>query len=113
MKYVAIYRAPQAVIEEWMKKPEAERNAEQKKMEADWQAWKQAHASMIKESAGLGKNTQVSSSGATPAKNDLMMYTIVEAETPEAAADIFKNHPHLMIPQATIDIMPSNSMPGM
>lgn len=113
MKYVAIYRAPQSIIEDWMKKPEAERNAEMKQMEGDWQAWKQKFAVMIKESAGLGKNTQVSSSGATPLKNDLMMYTVVEAETPEAAAEIFRNHPHLAIPQATIDIMPSNSMPDM
>ena len=113
MKYIAIYRAPLTVIDEWMKKPEAERKAEEQKIQAAWQTWGQSHASMIKESAGLGKNTQVSSAGAAPARNDLMMYTIVEAATPEAAAEIFKGHPHLMIPDATIDIMPSNAMPGM
>lgn len=113
MKYIAIYRAPQSVMEEWMKKPQEERDVEQKKMEADWQTWQQKNSSMIKETAGLGKNIQVTSTGAAPMKNDLMMYTVVEAETPEAAAEIFKDHPHLVIPEATIDIMPSTPVPGM
>lgn len=113
MKFYAIYRAPQAVIAEWMQKPEAERKAEEQKMTAEWQEWARTHSSMITESAGLGKTKQVSASGVADVKNDLMMYTIVDAESAEAAAEIFTGHPHLAIPQATIDIMPANVIPGM
>ena len=113
MKYVAIYRAPQSVMEDWMKLPQEERDAQQKKMEADWDVWTQKNAAAIKESAGLGKNVQATAAGAAAVNNDLMMFTIVEAETPEEAAEIFKGHPHFAIPQATIDIMPYNVIPGM
>lgn len=34
-----------------------------------------------------------------------MLYSIVEAESHEAAAQAFENHPHLQIPQASIEIM--------
>ncbi len=112
MKFYAIYRAPQTVIEEWMKKPEEERKAEEQKMMGEWQVWAEKNKGMIVESAGLGKTKQVTGSGVADVKNDLMMYTIVEAETPEAAAEIFKGHPHLMIPGSTIDVMNSNIIPG-
>lgn len=113
MKFYAIYRAPQAVIDEWLKKPEAERKVEEQKMMVEWQEWAKKHSAMIKESAGLGKTKQITSGGTAEVKNDLMMYTIVEADSAEAAAAIFEGHPHLVIPQATIDVMPANSMPGM
>ena len=88
-KFYAIYRTPVSVIEGWMSTPEAERKELQLKMEGDWQAWQKDHASMIVESAGLGKTQIVTSSGVTPAKNDLMMYTIVNAESAEEAEKIF------------------------
>jgi hypothetical protein len=112
-KFYAIYKTPVSVIEGWMTTPEAERKAMQTKMEAEWQAWAQEHASMIEESAGLGKTQIVSPSGITSAKNDLMMYTIVNADSAEEAAKIFVGHPHLQIPQSTIEIMEANKMPGM
>ena len=112
-KFYAIYRTPVAVIEGWMETPEAERKTMQEKMESDWQAWQEKHASMIEESAGLGKTQIVSPSGIMSAKNDLMMYTIVNADSAESAAEIFIGHPHLQIPQSSIEIMEINKMPGM
>jgi hypothetical protein len=41
------------------------------------------------------------------------LYAIVEAESHEAAANAFKNHPHLTIPQASIEIMAINPLQGM
>jgi len=96
-----------------MNTPEAERKEMQTKMEGDWQAWQKEHASMIEESAGLGKTQVVTSSGITHAKNDLMMYTIVNADSADEAAKIFIGHPHLQIPQSSIEIMEANKMPGM
>ena len=112
-KFYAIYKTPVSVIEGWMNTPEAERKTMQAKMESDWQAWQKEHDSMIVESAGLGKTQIVSSSGITEAKNDLMMYTIVNADSAEEAAKIFIGHPHLQIPQSSIEIMEANKMPGM
>ena len=68
---------------------------------------------LFEESAGLGKTQVVSTSVVTQAKNDLMMYTIVNADSAEYAAKIFVGHPHLQIPQSSIEIMEANKMPGM
>ncbi len=105
--------APVAVLGEWMKKPEEERKAEEAKMKADWDAWAAAHKDALKETAGAGKTKRVSTQGVADALNDVMMYSFVEAETPEAAAAMFIGHPHLGIPNAWIDVMPANVLPGM
>jgi hypothetical protein len=37
-----------------------------------------------------------------------MMYSFIEAESHEAAADMFKEHPHFGIPGAWIEVMAVN-----
>lgn len=106
--------APASVLEEWMKQPEEVRKPLETKMQAEWGTWMVAHKSMFSGiTAGVGKTKRVSTNGIEDVKNDIMLYSVVEAETPEAAADAFKNHPHFGIPGATIEIMPINPLPGM
>jgi hypothetical protein len=40
------------------------------------------------------------------------LYSFVEAESHDAAARIFENHPHLQIPQSSIEIMHVRPMTG-
>ena len=42
-----------------------------------------------------------------------MLYSIVEAASHEDAAKSFENHPHLQIPQASIQIMEIRPTSGM
>lgn len=112
--YMVLYKAPVRVLDEWMKADEATRKAEEAKMQAEWGTWMAAHAGALKgTTAGLGKTKVVTSAGTTDTKNDLMLYSMVEAESPEAAAQMFAGHPHLSIPEASIEIMPVNPLPGM
>lgn len=113
MKYIALYRTPVAVLEAWMQKPEEERKDAETKMMAEWDAWLKANAAHLVETDSAGKNQRVSPSGIEQVKNDIMMFSIVEAESDEAVAQMFVNHPHFGIPEATIDIMPMKSMSGM
>ncbi len=46
------------------------------------------------------------------ARNDIMMYQIVQANSADEAAKMFVGHPHFGIPQATIDVMPLKAMEG-
>jgi hypothetical protein len=39
-----------------------------------------------------------------------MLYSIIEAESHEAAAKAFESHPHLGIPQSSIEITAIRSM---
>jgi len=109
-KFMVLYMAPARVIAKWMQKPESERKEADTKMRADWDAWMKEHSSLIKETSAAGKTKRVSASGVTDVANDIMLYSIVEGESPEAVAEVFASHPHLGIPEATIEVMSVRSM---
>ena len=102
--------APTAAIQEWMKKPEAERKDEETKMKTEWNVWMTAHADTVLNTIALGKTKRVSTSGVEDVKNDMMLSSYVQGETLEAVAEIFKDHPHFGIPGATIEVMEARPM---
>lgn len=102
--------APAVSIEEWVKKPEAERKDAETKMKADWDAWTAAHADTVMKTIALGKTKRVSTSGVHDVKNDMMLSSYAQGKSLEAVADLFKDHPHLGIPGATIEIMETRPM---
>lgn len=109
-KFLVLFLAPTSTIDEWMKKPQEERAEAEKKMKAEWDVWMAAHSSMFKETNSAGKTKRVTASGVEDSRNDIMMYSVVEAESHEAAAKAFEGHPHFGIPQASIEVMAIRSM---
>jgi hypothetical protein len=106
MKYFCVlYMAPVAELDKWMKTPEKERNTVEATMRAEWNLWLKAHANNVKNTIGLGQAKRVDANGISDSKNGIMLSSYVEAESSEAAAKLFTDHPHLKIPGATIDIM--------
>jgi hypothetical protein len=103
--FLVHFLAPTSSIDEWMKKPEEERKAEEKKMKEEWDVWTAAHSGMIKETKAAGKAKRVTSAGVADSRNELMLYSIIEAESHEAAAKAFEGHPHFAIPEASIEVM--------
>jgi hypothetical protein len=63
--------------------------------------------------AGVGKTKRVSAGGTSDTKNDIMLYAIIEASSHEAAARAFEGHPHLQIPQSSIEVMEIHPLPRM
>lgn len=112
MKFFVMYQMPHAGLDEWLKLPEEERKGQEQQMHSEWNAWMAIHTAAITETAGVGKPKRVTKNGIDDARNDLMMYSFVEAESLEAAADMFKDHPHFGIPGASIDVMPVNKNIG-
>jgi hypothetical protein len=105
-KYLVLYLAPTTVLDDWMKKDPKEREAAEKKMQQEWQQWSRDHAQIFDdEDAGVGKTKVVNPQGVSDSRNDVMLYATVEADSHDEAAKLFKDHPHLQIPQATIEIM--------
>lgn len=104
---------PIAGLEAWLAKPEEERKSEDDRMMKLWQEWMQAHGDKLAETGGAGKTKRATSDGIKDAKNDVMLYSWVEAETHEEAAALFDGHPHLQIPGAWIDITEATKLPGM
>jgi hypothetical protein len=61
----------------------------------------------------LGKTKKVSTDGITDISNQLAAFTVVRADSHEAAAAMFRNHPHFAIfPGDSVEIMPILSIPG-
>ncbi len=108
MKYLVTYQMPHTGLDAWMQLPEAERKAQETQMQSEWNAWLQSHKSAMLETAGVGKPKRVTAGGVEDARNDLMMYSFVEAESLEAAAAMFENHPHFGIPGGSIEVMSVN-----
>jgi hypothetical protein len=98
------------VLDEWMKTSPEVREAEEKKMRTEWDAWMSAHAGMIKETNSGGKTKRVTSSGVADVRNEIMLYSIIEAESHDVAAKAYEGHPHLGIPEGSIEIMAIRSM---
>lgn len=110
-KYLVLYKTPVAVLKEWMETNAETREVEQKKLEDEWNEWMKAHSSELSETAGAGKTKVVTTEGVSDIKNDVMLYSFVEAESHEAAAELFVGHPHLKIPQSTIEVMTITKLP--
>lgn len=112
-KFLALYLTPASVLDNWKATPEEQRKEEEAKMQADWKAWMEKNGSYILETAGAGATKRVTKDGTVDIKNDVMLYSLVEAESHEEAAKIFVGHPHFGIPEASIEIMVANVLPGM
>jgi len=106
--------APASVIAEWKKTDPDTRKAAEEKMRAEWKKWMNDHENIFADiGAGVGKTKVVTTQGISDSKNDIMLYSLVEAETHEGAAKSFEGHPHLQIPQSSIEIMEVHALPGM
>lgn len=107
-KYIVLYKVPVAVLDGWMQTSQEVKDAEEQKMQQEWNQWMQANTSALLETAGVGKPTVVSKEVVVEGRNDIMMYSIVQAESLDMVQRMFSNHPHLHIPEATIEILLAN-----
>jgi uncharacterized NAD(P)/FAD-binding protein YdhS len=112
-KFLVFYLIPRAVMAAWFETEAGTRKAAEEKMKGEWDKWMTEHSTMIKITEVGGKTKSISSSGTSDTKNDIVLYSIVEAESHEAAAKLFENHPHLQIPQSSIEVMEVKPMRGM
>ena len=111
-KFLVLYMAPAAAFAEMMKTATPEM---QQKGMAAWMAWMNANkASLVDGGAPLGKTKRVDATGAKDARNDLGGYSIVQAESHDAAVKMFgKDHPHMMMPGGWIEVTEIMPVPGM
>ena len=100
--YLAIYLGTPSSKAKWDALDEKERKRrEQAGMQA-WGEWvKKNEKSIVDNGAPLGKTKRASPQGIADTRNEMTAYTIVRADSHEAAARLFENHPHFTIFRAT------------
>ncbi len=98
----------------WLALPEAERKAKEKAGIAAWKAWVEKHQGALVAMGGpLGKTKKVSDKGIADVSNELGAFTVVRADSHEAAAKMFENHPHFAIfPGERVEVMPVLPIPA-
>lgn len=107
--FLAAFTMTRADLAKFRAMPKAEQDAVDAKGLAEWEAWDKRHAAAIVNHGGMvGKTTRITRDGTiAPATNDFCGYIIIEAETAEAAAALFADHPHIRtFPGDGVDIMP-------
>ena len=115
-KFLAIYigRASVAEKSQWNTADEAQRKQLQASGMQAWGAWMMANKAAIVEQGGpLGKTKRVAATGVADTKNSMTGYVFVQADSHEAAARMFENHPHFTIfPGDSVEIMECLPIPG-
>jgi hypothetical protein len=109
-KFLVLYKASASAFAEVMKStPE-----QQKAGTEQWMLWfKKAAGSIVDMGAPLGKSLLVTTKGASPTTNDLGGYSILQAESKEALAEVMKGHPHFAMSGSSIEIVELMPIPGM
>lgn len=115
-KFLAIYIGTADALEksQWRTMPEEKRKELQQTGVKAWIDWGAANGEFIIDNgAPLGKTKRVSPRGIEDTKNAMTGYVIIEAESHEAAARMFANHPHFTIfPGDSVEIMECLPLPG-
>ena len=109
-KFMALYLAPAVAREQAMKDSTPEDMKGEMKL---WQNWMEENrGSLVDGGAPLGKTKQANVDGVTDTTNNLDGYSIVQAESHEAAMELFGfAHPHFSIAGATVEVMEIVPMP--
>jgi len=103
-KFLVLYMAPLASMDAMMRDMNEEKA---KKGMDEWSKWMADHKDMFADmGAPAGKNLRVTAQSASEVRNEINGYSIVHAESREAAAKMFEGMGHFDIPGAYVEVMP-------
>jgi hypothetical protein len=115
-KFLAIYIGTAAALEGsgWNSMDETRRKATEAAGLRAWGEWMRVHAASVVDQGGpLGKTKRTAASGVSDIRNNMVGYVIVQAESHEAAARMFVDHPHFTVfPGDSVEVMECLPIPG-
>jgi hypothetical protein len=116
-RFLAIYLGSNdsPAFQRWNAMTEAERTERRRAGVEAWMRWGKDHGqSIVDVGTPLGKTKRADSSGISDTRNIVTGYVLIEAESHEAAAQMFASHPHFSIlPGQSVEIMECLPMPKM
>jgi hypothetical protein len=113
-RFLAVYTMQSEDLARFRRLPKAEQDAIDAAGLKRWAEWEEEHAVSITDRGGMvGKTLRVSRDGIAGAVNPFCGYIVVEAESIEAAARLFEDHPHFSVfPGDGVDVMPFLTEPA-
>jgi hypothetical protein len=116
-KFLAVYLGSMdsPAFKQWQAMPEAKRKERERAGMEAWMRWGKEHeTSIVDMGTPLGKTKRADAKGVSDTKNMTSGYVLIEAESHEAAAQMFANHPHFSIfPGQSVEIMECLPIPRM
>lgn len=114
-RYLAVFMGSPEAMQKYRELDEEMRKKNDQTGMQAWMQWgKDNEKSIVDWGAPLGKTKSIGQSGITDIKNEMGAYTVVEAESHEAAAKLFLNHPHFtLFPGDRVELMECLPMPEM
>jgi hypothetical protein len=107
--YLAVYLGSEASIKAsgWAELSEAARQEKEKAGVKAWKKWVEDHQdAIVTIGSPLGTTLRTSSHGVEKTRNALAGFTVVRAESHEAAAKLFAGHPHFtLFPGESVEVM--------
>lgn len=105
-KFLVLYRSTVPAKEQMMGMTPEQRQSSM----AEWMAWFQrAAAAVVEMGTPTGDSTVINGAAAS---GFIGGYTIIQAESPDAAKRVFDGHPHLGAPGSSIELLELLPMPG-
>lgn len=113
-KFLAIYIGTADALKTWQDLSESERKQREQTGMKAWGDWMAKHKqAVVVEGGPLGKTKRIASPGISDIKNAMVGYVVVQAESHQAAAHMFENHPHFTIfPGDSVEVMECLPIPG-
>jgi hypothetical protein len=110
-KYIVLYHASQEVS----KKMAAATPEEMKAGMEPWMDWaKKCGTGLVDMGTPLGGGMKVTKNGTSPSTKEVVGYSILQANSMDAAVEMLKNHPHLNWTEGCeIEVHESLLVPGM
>ena len=114
-RFLAVYTGSPSALSRWEGLTEAERSSKQTAGLAAWHKWVHDNKASIVEMGGpLSRTKLVSPAGISDIRNNMAAYTVVQADSQEAAARLFLNHPHFtLFPGEGVEVMECLPVPAM
>jgi hypothetical protein len=109
-KFMVLYRSPFSAEEQMA-------NTDQTQVQTGMDAWmtwaKEAGEVVVDLGMPLGNGRHLDGTNATAGETDVAGYSILQGESLDAVVKLLERHPHLMVPENSLDVLPILSMPGM
>ncbi|WP_226703799.1 hypothetical protein [Microbulbifer elongatus] len=111
--FLAMYLGVPNSMKGWEDLSEDQRQQRIQEGMAAWGGWMTKHSDiLVAEGGPLGKTKRIDASGVSDTSNEMTGYVIVKADSHEAAAKLFENHPHFSIfPGDCVEVMECMPIP--